>query len=232
MRINADFRRRVVETPATAQWRPSPAPGVERRMLDRIGDEVAVATSVVRYAPGSHFPVHLHEKGEEFFVLDGVFSDAAGDYARGTYVRNPPGTSHAPWTDAGTTILVKLRQFDMADLRQFSLDTSVAAWSDGPIPGTRVLPLHEFNTECVRMITMDAGTTMAAREIPFGEEIYVVEGQIKDAEGSYDADTWIRNPAGTAAAFEATRNSVLWMKTGHLHPEFGAEKRQLLPLTQ
>ena len=30
-------------------------PGVDRRMLDHIGDEVARATSIVRYAPHSHF---------------------------------------------------------------------------------------------------------------------------------------------------------------------------------
>ncbi|MGD2167540.1 MAG: cupin domain-containing protein [Gammaproteobacteria bacterium] len=224
MRINADYTQRVVETPVSAQWRPSPAPGVERRMLDRIGEEVAVATSVVRYAPGSRFPVHIHEKGEEFLVLDGVFSDDSGDYGAGSYVRNPPGSSHAPWTDDGTTIFVKLRQFDPADLRQFSVDTVTAAWSKGPLPGIEVLELHAFDSERVEMLKLESGAKLPARSVPQGEEIYVVEGRITDVHGSYDADTWIRNPCGTAPGFEAAQASLLWRKSGHLHPQLGPAK--------
>lgn len=224
MRINADYSKRVVETPQTAEWRPSPSPGVERRMLDRVGDEVAVATSVVRYAPNSRFPVHVHDKGEEFLVLDGVFSDDSGDYGAGTYVRNPPGTSHAPWTDHGTTILVKLRQFDAADLKQFALDTTTAQWSQGPVPGSAVVQLHKYETEHVQMLRLDSGAVMHERDVPQGEEIFIVSGQIKDAHDSYGAGTWIRNPAGLAPQFAALRSSVLWMKSGHLHPDYGPAK--------
>jgi anti-sigma factor ChrR (cupin superfamily) len=224
MRINADYTKRVVETPETTQWRPSPSPGVERRMLDRVGDEVAVATSVVRYAPKSRFPVHAHDKGEEFLVLEGVFSDASGDYGAGSYVRNPPGTSHAPWTDDGATILVKLRQFDQADLRQFSVDTTTAQWQQGPVPGSEILPLHTYDAEHVQMIRLDSGATMPARDNPRGEEIYVVSGQIEDSDGAYGTGTWIRNPAGVAAEFSAIGSAVLWMKSGHLHPEHGPAK--------
>jgi anti-sigma factor ChrR (cupin superfamily) len=224
MRINADYTRRAVERPQTAVWRPSPAPGVERRMLDRVGDEVAVATSVVRYAPGSRFPVHFHEKGEEFLVLDGVFSDDSGDYGPGFYVRNPPGTSHAPWTDSGTTILVKLRQFDMQDLRQFAVDTDGAAWVRGTVAGTSILPLHEFGTEVVTMSALPKGAVVPARDVPRGEEIYVVSGAIEDADGVYEADSWIRNPPGRAPAYTAIAETMLWIKAGHLHPEFGPDR--------
>ena len=51
MNLNADFTKRAVVHAATLDWQASPMPGVERRMLDRIGDEVARATSIVRYAP-------------------------------------------------------------------------------------------------------------------------------------------------------------------------------------
>ena len=75
--------------------------GVDRRPLDRIGEEVARATSIVRYAPGSRFSAHTHGGGEEFIVLDGVFQDEHGDYPPGTYVRNPPGTRHTPGSEPG-----------------------------------------------------------------------------------------------------------------------------------
>src|SRR6516165_7170873 len=60
------------------------------RPVHRIGDEVARATSVVRYAPKSRFSAHIHGGGEEFLVLDGVFQDEHGDFPVGSYIRNPP----------------------------------------------------------------------------------------------------------------------------------------------
>jgi hypothetical protein len=101
MKINANFNERVVINANEMSWTPSPMPGVERKMLDRIGEEIARATSLVRYAPNSHFSAHIHGGGEEFLVLDGEFNDAAGCYPAGTYVRNPVGSSHAPWAGMG-----------------------------------------------------------------------------------------------------------------------------------
>src|SRR5262249_26047199 len=99
--FNADFSQRVVIDTNAAPWQPSPSPGVERRKLDRIGGEIARATTIVRYAPGSSFSLHRHDDGEEFLVLDGVFSDEHGDYPAGTYIRNEPGSVHVPRTGPG-----------------------------------------------------------------------------------------------------------------------------------
>src|SRR5690606_10081096 len=107
----ADFSVPAVVHAARLEWVASPSPGVHRRMLFRIGEEKARATSIVRYAPNSHFPRHAHPGGEEFLVLEGTFQDETGDFPAGTYVRNPPGTAHAPGSDAGCTIFVKLWQF-------------------------------------------------------------------------------------------------------------------------
>ena len=125
MKINADFGARVAVHAARIDWVPSPVKGVERKMLDRIGDEVARATSIVRYAPGSRFSAHTHDGGEEFLVLDGVFQDEHGDFAAGSYVRNPPESHHAPGSVPGCTIFVKLRQFDPKDRRQLAIDAGV-----------------------------------------------------------------------------------------------------------
>lgn len=55
MLINADFSRRAAHS-KDQQWIASPQAGVERVMLDRVGDERARATSIVRYATGARFP--------------------------------------------------------------------------------------------------------------------------------------------------------------------------------
>ena len=157
MKINADLSLPVHVDTTALDWVPSPSPGVDRRMLDRDGDEVARATSVVRYAPGSEFPTHTHGGGEEFLVLDGVFSDEHGDFPAGTYVRNPVGSSHAPRTGPGCTILVKLRQMDPADQTQVTVDTNGGDWVEGDVPGLFRMPLHEFGTERVWLTKMGAG---------------------------------------------------------------------------
>ena len=132
MRLNADFSARVVIRPVDYQWVNSPMRGVERMMLDRIGDEVARATSLVRYAPGSAFSEHVHSGGEEFLVLEGEFGDEHRLYPVGTYVRNPIGSSHTPKVgEQGCVILVKLHQFLADDQTQVVIDTRTTEWSQG-----------------------------------------------------------------------------------------------------
>src|SRR6185369_303934 len=132
MQVNADFTQRAVVHAATLEWTLSPIAGVERRMLDRIGEEVARATSIVRYAPQSHFSPHTHGGGEEFLVLEGVFQDEHGDYPPGFYIRNPPTSAHTPRSDPGWTIFVKLWQFDPADRESVRLDTSTLPFAADP----------------------------------------------------------------------------------------------------
>jgi len=120
-------------------------------MLDRIGDEVARATSIVRYAPHSRFAPHTHGGGEEFLVLDGVFQDEHGDYPTGTYVRNPPTSRHTPGSEPGCTIFVKLLQFDPDDRTPVRIDTSELWFSHAPdVPGVKFAVLHESAWELVR----------------------------------------------------------------------------------
>lgn len=182
-------------------------------MLDRIGDEVARATSVVRYRPGSSFPRHEHAKGEEFLVLEGVFSDETGDFPAGSYVRNPPGSGHAPHSTDGCRILVKLRQFDPADLHQFSVDTrDTKNWDAPPQP----LHLHEFETEKVQMQKILAGETLVLAPRALGTEIFIVEGLVEMDAQEFPNESWLRFPTGSVDILTATTDTLIWMKTGHL----------------
>ncbi|MEM8605970.1 MAG: cupin domain-containing protein [Myxococcota bacterium] len=214
--IRADFAKREVVHLDSIPWSPSPLPGVDRRMLDRIGDEVARATSVVRYAPNSRFPSHTHELGEEFFVLDGVFSDEHGDFPAGTYVRNPPGTSHSPHTVDGCEIFVKLRQFDGEDLTPVRIDTRTAPFFEGAAPGLEVRPLHEFRGENVALVRWAPGTQFHPHMHMGGEEILVVEGVFSDEFGDYPAGTWIRSPHASRHRPFSEEGCLIYVKTGHL----------------
>ena len=214
MRVNADFAKRALVIPQDSDWLRSPESGVDRIMLDRIGDEVARATSIVRYAAGSSFARHEHAMGEEFLVLDGVFSDDHGDYPPGHYVRNPPGSGHSPYSKDGCRILVKLRQFDAEDLTRVVIDTHEAGlWRSGD--GAAFLPLHNFGDERVWMVRLAAGNRYPVAGDSPGTEIFVVSGTVRDDDDRLPAESWLRLPAGQAADLEARDDSVLWIKSGH-----------------
>lgn len=216
MRLNADFSQRVVIRPQDYNWVQSPATGVERMMLDRIGQEVARATTIVRFAPESYFEAHTHGGGEEFLVLEGVFSDESGDYPAGSYVRNPIGTSHKPHTKEGCTILVKLYQFDATDTEQFHIDTRTAEFRPGLVDGLSVLPLHTAVNENVALVRWAPGTRFTAHRHWGGEEIFVLEGTFADEHGTYPAGTWLRSPHLSEHKPFSDEGCLIYVKTGHL----------------
>ena len=217
-RLNADFSQRIVIRPEDYHWVASPKPGVERMMLDRIGDEVARATSIVRYAPFSEFSEHTHSGGEEFFVLDGVFSDENGSYPKGSYVRNPIGTSHTPKIGKeGAIIFVKLQQFNAADTTQTVIDTHTTPWRQGLVDGLRVMPLHEFEGEHVALVKWAPNTQFSSHRHWGGEEIFVLEGTFHDEHGQYPKGSWIRSPhLSQHTPFTKEDGALIYVKVGHL----------------
>ncbi|KIC17621.1 cupin domain-containing protein [Leisingera sp. ANG-Vp] len=207
MRINADFTKRAAVHFDETPWVASPAPGVERKMLDRIGEEVARATTIVRFAPGSAFAPHVHDGGEEFLVLDGVFQDEHGDFPAGTYVRNPPTTSHTPAAAEGAVILVKLHQFDPDDRTEVTVGTSGGAAE------------QELFRDAVETVTLQnwAPGQAVSLEVPAGMEVFVVAGSYLESGEEFTRWDWLRLPPGSRFdAVAGAEGAKIWMKTGHL----------------
>ena len=214
MEIHSDFSKRVVVHASELEWQPSPMKGVDRRMLDRIGGEVARATSIVRYAPGSKFSAHTHTGGEEFIVLDGVFQDEHGDFPAGTYVRNPPTTSHTPGSEPGCTIFVKLWQFDAADRNQFR--KNMADELATPKDGVASAILHKDERETVTYAHLEPGARFSSSE-EGGIELLVIDGEIAIGNDKLTKDGWLRLPEGETLEMSAGKlGAKIWMKTGHL----------------
>ncbi len=216
MQLNADFSERVVMNSQTLQWHASPSPLVHRRLLERDGGEVAQATSIVRYEPGAKFDSHLHELGEEIFVLEGTLSDDTGDYGPGTYLKNPPGSSHAPFSQDGCTLFVKLRHLDPDDVGRVVVDTRRSPWFQGLVEGLKVLPLAEFGTRHTAMVQWAPGTFFNPHRHYGGEEIFVVDGVFSDEHGSYPKGTWIRSPHLSQHQPFSVEGCLILVKTGHL----------------
>ena len=217
MELHADFTLRAVEHAARLAWVASPMAGVERRMLDRIGGEVARATSIVRYAPDSRFSAHVHDGGEEFLVLDGVFQDEHGDFPAGSYIRNPPQSRHTPGSEPGCTILVKLWQFDPADRSHIRIDLNkIGAVRDPQRPGVAVTPLFLDPRENVRVEIWDPGAEVPL-DVDGGAELFVLEGSFEEGGDGFRTHSWLRLPIGAkATATAGPAGARVWIKSGHL----------------
>ena len=208
MRLNDDLDRRTAVHAAGLPWTPSPAKGVERRMIFRIGDEVARATSIVRFAPDSQLPRHIHGGGEEILVLDGVFSDETGDYPAGAYLRNPPGTAHAPASRDGCTLFVRLWQFRGDD------QISVAR---APAPaGAASTVLFEDAFERVAVNAWPPGAEIVL-DNPQGLELLTLAGSFEEGGETFEPLSWLRLPPARPFRARAGGKGVsLWSKTGPL----------------
>ena len=217
MELNADFTQTVRVLNADNPWRASPSAGVERKMLDRIGEEVARATTIVRFAPGSAFAPHTHDGGEEYIVLEGVFQDEAGDFPVGTYVRNPPTSRHTPSSKPGATIFVKLWQFDPDDRQHVRIDmNSVDTTPDAARSGVATATLFQDASEHVALEVWDAGTTHDFAP-EGGAEILVMDGSVTEGTTAMGLRDWLRlAPDSTTTLTAGAEGARLWVKTGHL----------------
>lgn len=217
MELHADFSKRVLVHSNELDWVPSPMAGVDRRMLDRIGDEVARATTIVRYAPESKFSSHIHSGGEEFIVLEGVFQDEHGDFPVGSYIRNPPTSSHTPGSDDGCVIFVKLWQFDANDRTQImiNMDKSepVAAAAR---KGVSIIPLYKDERETVRTEIWEKGTKVEL-DLPDGGEFLILEGSAEESGDRLVKHSWLRIPeGGKLQATALSDETKVWMKLHHI----------------
>jgi anti-sigma factor ChrR (cupin superfamily) len=215
MNINADYSKRVVLNHHELPWVASPAPGVERRMLERTGGEVAKATSIVRYQPGAEFQTHVHELGEEILVLDGVFSDETGDYPAGTFIMNPPGSSHAPYSKTGCLLFVKLRHLGSDQVEREVLNTATSPWYPGMVTGLNVMPLMRQGTGST-LVRWAPQTYFNPHRHHGGEEIFVVDGVFEDEHGRYPAGSWIRSPHMSMHQPFSKEGCTIFVKTDHL----------------
>ena len=143
LELNADLTLPAVMRASEIKFEASPSPDVWRKRFYLHGAaESGRVTSLVRYAPGSRFPAHDHPDGEELLILEGVFSDEAGDWGPGSYLLNPEGFRHAPRSAEGCLLFVKLRQYPGPARRHVTIATSELEWQQGEASGVEKKPLY------------------------------------------------------------------------------------------
>jgi anti-sigma factor ChrR (cupin superfamily) len=217
--INGDLSVRVAVDTAIMDWSPSPSGSVWRKRVHLVGSpEAGQVTSVVRYEPGSTFHAHDHPDGEEILVLDGVFSDEHGDWPAGTYLLNPEGFRHAPFSKPGCTLFVKLRQFAGRDRRHVVVDTDRLAWRPSSKPGVECKPLYEQDgfSDHVELERWTSGIDLGAVDYAGGAELFVLEGEFADESGRYGPGCWLRFPPGSAHRPHTRAGCIVYAKHGGL----------------
>ena len=213
--LNMDFYQPVCMLAEQYEWIASPADGVSRVPLERMSAESGHKTSFVRFSPGSWFPAHAHPLGEEIYVLDGVFSDQHGDYPAGSYLRNPPGSSHRPFTKEGCTLFVKLDQFDPDDTEKVVLRPEDQQWRPG-IGNLKVSSLHSFGTTSTALVFWPANEVFQRHAHWGGEEVVVLKGRFIDEYGQYPEGSWIRSPHLSEHFPRVEEETLILVKVGHL----------------
>ena len=216
--LNQNFHEKVVMQSSQFESVSSPCDGVIRTLLERSEDsEYAISTTLVEFQPDSRFDEHIHDHGEELFVIEGTFSDEYGDYPEGTYIRNPNGTKHSPFSKKGCKLFVKLRQFNNKDNKRIVMNTNKQSWLPGLVKSVEVMPLHKFEHENTALVKWDKNTQFNFHQHFGGEEILVLNGTFYDEFGSYPKLTWIRNPhMSKHTPYTLDDGALIFVKTGHL----------------
>lgn len=216
MSLNLDRSIQLVLNTNDLPWQESPSKGVFRKKLEREAAESGLTTSVVKYDSDTSFSAHSHPGGEEIFVLQGVFEDEYGKFPKGTYFRNPPGSSHSPKSPQGCELFVKLNQFQTGDDKFVKIETAKQEWLPGIVAGLSVMPLHSFGTEHTALVRWQPGTHFQPHVHAGGEEIFVLDGVFEDEHGTYPKGTWLRSPNYSKHNPFSDQGCIILVKTGYM----------------
>jgi len=185
--------------------------------------ESGQVTSLVQYLPGSSFRRHEHPEGEEILVLEGVFSDEAGDWPAGTWLLNPEGFAHAPFSKEGCLLFVKLRQFAGAEHRKVEWaglpNRTRIKTSDTDEPNRvfyRTLLKQSDESTSVVSLGGDDGQGRLHQHYGGGVEGFVISGSAQLNGEILTQHDWFRLPAGAAMDLVAN-DCTLYLKENNVH---------------
>ncbi len=217
--INGNLAVRAVADTTSMDWTPSPSGSVWRKRVHLVGPpESGQVTSVVRYDPDSSFPTHDHPEGEEILVLEGVFSDEHGDWPAGTYLLNPEGFRHTPFSGPGCILFVKLRQFAGRVRRHVIVDTDKLEWQPRSNSAVSYKSLYQQDgfSDLVRLEHWEPKADPGTITYEQGAELFVLEGEFEDEFGVYSKGYWLRFPLGSTHRPRSENGCTLYVKRSGL----------------
>jgi len=231
--VNEDFQKRAEQMESEALWQPTQIAGIHIRVLEFIPGYPARLTALMRLDLDTRFAA-LPSSGLEVLLINGVIADNENVSHQHTYIRyplvkpdltNPFNQSlimshgHKLNENNNTPLefYLSVGQFETNDNRRrvITLDEN-NEWFPGPVEGTEVFPLHMHNGNNSMLVRWTDKVSFQPRLDPFGEEVLVLEGILKDARGVYEAGSWVRNPVESWQAWTGEVGTIIYYKNGHL----------------
>lgn len=214
--VHADLLTRVSVLPTSLMWHQTHYTGIWFGCFES-DDEVQEhpVTMLTRFDPGGFFPLHGHPGGEEILVLEGNFIDETGVHPPGTYMLNPEGFIHRPYSDEGCLTFVKLRQHGGKTRQQVRTNIFNDSWQPGRIPPIQVQPAYEQAgfSEKVWFERWLPGTQLLDVVETDIKEIFLVEGSWSDELGSYPTGSWLRYPPNCPYSPFSETGCLIYVKT-------------------
>jgi hypothetical protein len=215
--INADMSKLVSMDTNSMKWQESPSGTVWRKRLHLVGpSEAGQVTSLVMYEANADFHAHAHPGGEEILVLGGTFSDERGDFTAGTYLLNPEGYEHTPFSKDGGVIFVKLKQYPGDSRNQIVVQTQNKEWIESTVPGVSIKMLYSEHNypEETSLQKWNKGASPGKLSYSQGAEIFILKGSIQDEFGLHSEMSWLRYPAGAEHTPSSPEGCEIYIKRG------------------
>ena len=150
---------------------------------------------------------------QDVYLIQGQLQERASAHTAGaffsrcaalTLTAGPQGAVFFMYRDAS------LRSSGLESWASHELD-----WQAGAVPGMAVAPLSRMHHR-LALVSWQAGTRAAAHTHPFGEEILVLSGELRDERGAYTTGRWLRFPPGSGHAPYAEQATLILLRNGHL----------------
>jgi anti-sigma factor ChrR (cupin superfamily) len=215
-KIHNNLWQRVALLPRMLTWHQTIYTGIWFACFE-CDDEVQdhPVTMLTRFDPGGFFPLHGHPGGEEILVLQGHFADETGVYPPGSYMLNPEGFIHRPYSDDGCLSFVKLRQHGGTTRQQVKTTIQNLSWENGVIPQIQVKFLYKQIDfpEKVWIEQWQPGTALSNVVESEVKEIFVIEGIWSDELGDYPMGSWLRYPPDSPYNPSSATGCMVYVKT-------------------
>lgn len=214
--IRANLLTRVSVLPTSLTWYPVNFPGISFGCFESDPEvQEHPVTMLTRFDPGGYFPLHGHPGGEEILVLEGNFTDETGIHPPGTYMLNPEGFVHRPYSEEGCLTFVKLRQHGGKTRQQIRTNIFDNPWQSGVIPQiqTQLLYEQEGFREKVwieRWLPNTRVSDVVETEV---KEIFVIDGTWSDELGSYSKGSWLRYPPNYSYRPSSKTGCLIYVKS-------------------
>ena len=219
--VNADLLELVTVRADALPWAPTGTPGVTAKVLERIASGPdARETAILRLEPGAVLAPEVVQCRVDLFVLEGTLEVGGEARSARYFARFAPGREIGLRSAGGAAVMIKKRagaggadiEIDTADRANW------AAWGGRGSEKAQIYDPGEL-AEASWVGFMLPDLTIPEHAHSGGEEIFILEGELRDERGLYGPGTWVRFPVGvTHTPTSLSQGCLMLVREGDARP--------------